>query len=72
MEDALSPFPHRLNKDGSFDSICGKCYRTVTTQTAELDLAVYETEHVCTAANLRDSFFEFDAMPFGMKNPAPK
>jgi hypothetical protein len=45
------PFPHRKNEDGSFDSICPFCYRTVASQPIEADLAEYEQRHVCKEAD---------------------
>jgi hypothetical protein len=32
-------FVHRLNENGTFDSICMKCYRIVDTQLRKVDLA---------------------------------
>jgi len=43
----FEPFPHRRNPDGSFDSICPKCFRTVATRRNEADLAQDERDHVC-------------------------
>jgi hypothetical protein len=43
----FEPFPHRRNPDGSFDSICPKCFRTVATRRDEADLAQAERDHVC-------------------------
>ena len=43
----FEPFPHRRNPDGSFDSICPNCFRTVATRRNEADLAQTEREHVC-------------------------
>ncbi|WP_158748241.1 hypothetical protein [Acidobacterium sp. S8] len=41
-------FAHRANKDGSFDSICLKCYATVGTAYDESDLDAMEAVHHCT------------------------
>jgi hypothetical protein len=38
-------FPHRRNPDGSFDSICTECFRTVATAPAEAQLEAAETVH---------------------------
>lgn len=43
----FEPFPHRRNPDGSFDSICPKCFRTVATRRHETELAQAERDHVC-------------------------
>ena len=40
-------FPHRKNSDGTFDSICPDCFRTITTQQSESDLAKFESSHHC-------------------------
>jgi hypothetical protein len=39
--------PHRLNKDGGFDSICPVCALTIGTKEREADLAEVEREHLC-------------------------
>jgi hypothetical protein len=44
---ACGPFVHRLNRDGTTDSICRYCFVTVFTSTWETDLANAEREHVC-------------------------
>ncbi len=40
-------FPHRMNSDGSYDSICTKCYATVSSSEHEEDLTAQEELHVC-------------------------
>jgi hypothetical protein len=40
-------FPHRRNKDGSFDSICLKCFATVASHMAEEDLKEFDKTHIC-------------------------
>ena len=40
-------FPRRLNLDGTYDSICPSCYRTVAHGTAEA-LSVAEESHLCS------------------------
>jgi hypothetical protein len=40
-------FPHRRNKDGTFDSICLKCLLTIANARIEADLAKCEKYHVC-------------------------
>jgi len=48
MEDlSLHQFPHRHNADGTYDSICPVCFRTVGTHRVETVLLKYEEEHVC-------------------------
>jgi hypothetical protein len=41
------PFPHRLNCDGTVDSICDCCFATVATATVEADLEPLEAVHLC-------------------------
>ena len=40
-------FAHRKNADGTFDSICLACYRTIATTAQESMLSVEEQSHVC-------------------------
>ena len=45
-------FAHRLNKNGTIDSICRDCYITVATARRELELWRAECDHVCDSARL--------------------
>ncbi len=47
--EAIAPvtFRHRHNHDGSWDSICLKCFRTVWTSEKEDDLKWNEQSHNC-------------------------
>ena len=47
MSSDAPQFFHRSNDDGTFDSICLHCFRTVDTQNHEADLAAKEQAHVC-------------------------
>lgn len=40
-------YPHRHNPDGSWDSICPRCFATVATVSAERQLLQCEMQHVC-------------------------
>jgi hypothetical protein len=40
-------FPHRQNRDGSYDSICPRCYRTISNRKTEAELAKDEFRHIC-------------------------
>jgi hypothetical protein len=40
-------FPHRRNKDGSFDSICLKCFDTVASHMTQDELKELDKIHVC-------------------------
>ena len=49
------PFPHRKNADGSWDSICSKCFRTVATAKRESSLRDAEASHVCVPSIFADA-----------------
>lgn len=40
-------YKHRTNPDGSYDSICMQCYRTVGTTKNEDELREKESAHIC-------------------------
>lgn len=40
-------YPHKLNKNGSFNSICIVCFRTVASNMTEDELVQEEKKHVC-------------------------
>ncbi len=40
-------FAHRANRDGTFDSVCLKCFKTVAFDSREATLSDKECEHVC-------------------------
>ena len=42
-------FVHRHNGDGSWDSICSKCFRTVANENHEEELFSDEQKHECSA-----------------------
>jgi hypothetical protein len=50
-------FPHRRNRDGSFDSICLKCLLTANART-EADLAKHDKYHVCNPSILSQRAFD--------------
>jgi hypothetical protein len=43
---------HRLNDDGTYDSICTRCFVTIVRQQREADLAPFELTHICNPAVL--------------------
>ena len=45
-----SEFPHRMNKDGTIDSICPRCFVTLGRSTWEADLDRMEAAHLCQPA----------------------
>jgi hypothetical protein len=48
----IRDFPHRLNEDGTFDSICPKCFDTVATAESESGLEKGELSHICDPSRL--------------------
>jgi hypothetical protein len=40
-------YPHRPNEDGTYDSICPTCTRTVAREMSEANLVEAETLHKC-------------------------
>ena len=49
-------FAHRVNLDGTIDSICLYCFRTVATAHDESALLFHQAQHVCDAlAQIRSS-----------------
>jgi phage tail protein X len=48
-------FPHRLNRDGSFDSICKRCFQTIASGMSETALAAAEQGHTCDGPPLLHS-----------------
>ena len=48
-----SDFIHRLNLDGSWDTICTKCFATVGIAETVDGLAKWESEHTCDPVTLR-------------------
>jgi hypothetical protein len=47
-------FHHRLNSDGSTDSICPVCFGTVASVMDPSELAFEELNHICTKSFLAD------------------
>ena len=43
----MSKFAKRRNPDGTMDSICLNCFRTVATCTDQLELIEFEKDHRC-------------------------
>jgi hypothetical protein len=46
-EHIFKTFPHRQNRDGTFDSICPACFLTVSNRQNEIELAGDEIKHNC-------------------------
>lgn len=45
-------FTHRLNSDGTVDSICHQCFATIAKAAQESDLCVQERLHSCNPATV--------------------
>jgi hypothetical protein len=54
------PFPHKPNIDGSFDSICSRCFTTIDSQKKEIELKAAEDAHICGGLNLRNILHPMD------------
>jgi hypothetical protein len=55
MAFQMAPFfPHRRNKDGSFNSICLKCFATVASHMTEEELKEQDKKHVCVKSVLSE------------------
>ena len=52
FDEETARFPHRSNKDGSFDSICPSCLATIICVRHESELSVHEDAHVCDPVRL--------------------
>ena len=53
LKPSEPPFPHRINGDGTFDSICPRCFVTVGTSNNEAELEQMEAAHICESSRLR-------------------
>ena len=58
MTEFTNSFAHRHKLDGSYDSICKDCVRTIANSRDELDLDKPEQEHVCQGLNLDSIFYD--------------
>jgi hypothetical protein len=45
-------FAHSGNEDGTFDSICPRCFQTLVRRARESDLQRAESSHVCDSATV--------------------
>jgi hypothetical protein len=55
-----SKFAQRSHDDGSVDSICLQCYRTIAVTLRESDREALEASHVCTVMDLAALFHPDD------------
>jgi hypothetical protein len=61
-------YAHRVNEDGTLDSICPHCFLTIGTSTWEADLEKMESMHVCDPDRLRH--FELGERENILREPA--
>jgi hypothetical protein len=54
MSAQLPSYLHRVNGDGTFDSICIRCFDTIASAKTEEDLATTELEHRCPPTALSE------------------
>ena len=55
MTSQTAPFfPHRRNRDGSFNSICLECLATVASHMTEEELREQDKQHVCDKSVLSE------------------
>jgi hypothetical protein len=60
----MSGFAHRPNNDGSVDSICLRCFRTIVSNNHDRSLATVESQHECDPVDLmRFGHLEIDTIP---------
>jgi hypothetical protein len=52
-------YPHRLNRDGTWDSICKKCFHTIANCKTERELADFEKAHVCNQSTPAEHGYYF-------------
>ncbi len=48
----MSGFSHRPNNDGSVDSICLRCFRTIASNNKGRSIAMMESQHECDPVDL--------------------
>jgi len=56
-------FAHRMNLDGTTDSICPRCYVTVCNSRWQMEMERMETGHVCDTERL--AYFDAGRSMFG-------
>ena len=58
QEPRAEEFHHRDNGNGTVDSICLICFRTVGQAESELRLSEFESRHVCEDSVQQSSVFD--------------
>ena len=59
----MSGFSHRPNNDGSVDSICLRCFRTIASDKNERSIAMVEFQHECDPSDI----LRFEHLGIGKK-----
>jgi hypothetical protein len=54
MARKSTQYPHRRNRDGSYESICSKCYATVARAETDAELTEWDAAHVCDPSFLAE------------------
>jgi hypothetical protein len=52
FQSSRPDFPHRRRPNGTFDSICTRCFLTVANANTEAELRAAESAHDCKGFNL--------------------
>jgi len=52
MERSANGYPQRRNADGTYDSICPRCFVTVGRQMSRAELESEEQHHICSGIDL--------------------
>jgi hypothetical protein len=47
-------YPRRSNRDGTFDSICPRCFTTIHSSFREEELSEHENRHVCETLRISE------------------
>ena len=55
-------FARRWNSDGSIDSICSRCFRTIASAQSEIDLQAAEQRHSCLLSSVPTQVISFAAL----------
>jgi len=59
----LPQFPHRHNVDGTYDSICVRCFVTIAHVSIEAELTEFEASHTCDPIHLYRVSQSYSAPP---------
>jgi hypothetical protein len=65
-------FSHRPQRNGSYDSICTRCFATVARSHNEADLEAEEKRHVCDESVLMRRAHDLEQVPVDMAKPQRK